>query len=233
MPNLESLYDIEFNEKLGKDFGMVFLSSPKIVSASRNYKTSVVNGRLGNSISLFKGKDNATIECEFWVITDNIHESIREIRQWLYGSGKLRFSDNADAYYEVLVVDSVQVEKRTLKHGKCNVKFIVYPYEFINEGQFETEEINYNRYSECMPVYRINGEGICIQTVNGNEYEANVPGTIIIDSRKMQAFKEDYSNANTLVKGDYEDLILPHGEVSISISNGFKLSIKPNWGYLL
>lgn len=233
MARLESLYDIEFKGETGKCYGMVFTDSPKITSQTYDYNSSKVNGRIGNIISPLGGKDNATIECEFWIIADCVHESIRRIKQWLTGSGKLRFSDSSDASYEVLAIESIYFVKKTLKCGKCTVKFLVYPYEFLDNGQYEMNDIKYNPYSECMPSYRITGNGVCTLTVNGKKFEANVPGEIIIDSRKMQSYKIDYTNANTLVKGNYEDLMLPNGEVNISISEGFELMITPKWGYLV
>ena len=233
MSSLESMYDIEFKNETGKSYGMICKDRPRITFPNSKHKSTAVDGRIGDIISLISGKSNALIECDFWIISENVHESIRKIRKWLSGSGKLFFSDNTDAYYEVLVVDSVQTSKKTLKVGSCTVKFVVFPYEFLNEGQHERTSISYNGYSDCMPTYRIKGNGMCTLIVNGKEFKADVPGTIIIDTRKMQSYKEGMTNANTLVRGNYEDLIIPSGDVNIAISDGFELSIIPNWGYLL
>lgn len=233
MASLESIYDIEFKNETGRSYGIVFKDSPRITFSKTIYNSSAVNGRTGDIVSLIKGKRNAVIECDFWIISDNVQESIRKIREWLNGSGKLSFSDNADAYYDVLVVESVQVSKKTLKVGSCTVKFIVFPYEFLKDGQRERKTVKNNGYSECMPTYCIKGNGQCVLTVNGKEFSADVTESITINTRKMQSFKSDMTSANTLVRGNYEDLILPRGNVDISISEGFELSIIPNWGYLL
>lgn len=233
MSSLESMYDIEFKNETGKSYGMIFKDSPRITFSKNKYRSTAVNGKIGDLVSLISGKSNAIIECDFWIISDELHESIRKISQWLSGSGKLFFSDNTDAYYEVLVVESVQTTKKTLKVGSCTVKFVVFPYEFLNDGQRERALIEYNGCSECLPTYRIKGNGQCVLSVNGKSFIVDVPGTIIIDTRRMQSYKADMTNANTLAKGNYEDLIIPNGNVNITISDGFELTIIPNWGYLL
>ena len=60
---------------------------------------------------------------------------------------------------------------------------------------------------------------------------ATVGQNLTIDTEKMLAYREDGELQNTGVTGDYGDLYLLHGENEISISEGFSLSVIPNWGY--
>ena len=68
-------------------------------------------------------------------------------------------------------------------------------------------------------------------TVNGYEFTANVGQEAIINSELMIAYKNDGQTINTDVTGDYEKLWLPCGNNEISVSEGFELTIIPQWGY--
>lgn len=226
-------YDLVFNGHKGSEYGVIFNGFPKVTYGAVQYTTTSVNGRCGDLLTKHRGRGNATIECTFAMIHDNVHERFRALRKWLNGSGKLELSESTDSFYEVLLVEQPVIQRQARIFGLYTVKFIVYPYEFLKTGQVEKANLTTNPYCECMPMYTITGEGDCILTVNDKELKACVSGTLIVDTRRMQSYKEDLTSANTLVSGDYEDLFLQSGNNVISISDGFTLSIKPNWGYYL
>lgn len=117
----------------------------------------------------------------------------------------------------------------------CNIEFEVTitcdPGQYIEDGRFyqNAESEIRNLYSESCPVYKIIGNGRCVLSVNGKSMTANVSQSIIIDTQKMLAYREDGVGQNTLIEGNYEDLYLMPGKNSVSITENFELSIKPNW----
>ena len=57
-----------------------------------------------------------------------------------------------------------------------------------------------------------------------------VNGSITIDTERMVSYNADGVSQNNVVTGNYEELYIPHGDVSVSVSGG-TLSIIPQWGY--
>lgn len=142
-------------------------------------------------------------------------------------------------YLQELNGDFFQIKKVEISDysqiSDCNIEFEVTitcePGQYIEDGRFyqNAESEIRNLYSESCPVYKITGNGRCVLSVNGKSMTANVSQSIIIDTQKMLAYREDGVGQNTLVEGNYEDLYLMPGKNSVSITENFELSIKPNW----
>ena len=79
------------------------------------------------------------------------------------------------------------------------------------------------------PIYKIYGEGFCELVVNGKCMTSNVGQNLIIDTERKIAYREDGVLINTMVKGNYDELLLVEGENKISITAGFDFRIIPNW----
>lgn len=227
-------YDLEFNGYTGQHYGILFYDYPVISPGKKRYDTFSVPGMQGALISESNGRENAAIQCTFAIISDRVHEVCRELGRWLDSAGILKFSDSPDAFYEVLVTDTGDMERELFRYGRYTVTFTVLPYEFMEDGQEAVEEKTiYNQYQLCMPLYEIEGEGKCTLNVNGNTMTANVGQNLTIDSRLMIAYRNDGVNQSTAVYGEYERVWMPNGENTIEITNGFKLRVKPRWGYYI
>lgn len=226
-------YDLVFNGKKGSEYGVIFNGFPKITHGAVQYTTTSVNGRCGDLLTNHGGRGNATIECTFAMLFENVHERFRALRKWLNGSGQLEFSESPDGFYEVLLVEEPKIQRQARNYGLYTVKFIVYPYEFLKSGLNKLSKISENPYCLSMPIYTITGNGECTIAVNNNTFVANVDGSIIIDTRKMQAYSNELIAINTQVTGDYENLFLPSGDIEITATDGFIVEIQPNWGYFL
>ena len=226
-------YDLQFNQNTGRDFGIIMYDYPEIEQAKHNYTTYSIPGRDGELISSEDYRSNITVKCTFSVLSKRLMPKIREIKRWLSGTGRLKFTDTADAFYEVVKVEHDSIERELRNYGKFSTIFTCYPYEFTIEGQYprKSEELWHNGYDECMPLYEIRGNGECVLTVNEKNVSATVHGNLTIDSRLMLSYMAENVLMNTSVTGKYEDLWLPHGDCSISITKGFDLKITPRWGW--
>ena len=69
---------------------------------------------------------------------------------------------------------------------------------------------------------------MCTLTVNNNSVTVNVGQSIIINTEKELVYKNDSSMTN-ISTGKYKDLYLLEGNNTVTVSNGFTLSIVPNW----
>jgi len=224
-------YEIQYKDGTGRDFGVFLYDYPEISSAKHNYLSYSVPGMDGELIGDEDCLGNITIRCQFSVLSNQLMPSVRRLKQWLSGTGRLSFSDTADCFFEVLKIEHGSIERELREYGRFTVIFICYPYEFTLDGQNPFTSIKYNGYDTCMPLYKITGQGECVLTVNGKAMKATVYDNLTIDTRLFIAFQSGGTIRNTYVSGKYRFMWLPHGDCDISVSSGFELEITPRWGY--
>ncbi len=230
----EERMDISFNGKTGKELGVFLYDFPVISLSNESYTSTSVAGKKGSAISKSGAIDNIIISCTFSIINKCFMPNIRELRKWLTGSGQLTISETSDCYYDVFIVEKKEFERELKSYGRFTVDFICFPYEFDFSGQQVAKVENgklVNAFDESMPVYKINGQGVCTLTVNGKVMTANVNQNLIIDTRRMIAYTEDGISMNTSITGKYSDLYVTSGENNISITKGFELEVIPHWGW--
>ena len=160
------------------------------------------------------------------------------IRSWLSDDnnvgGKLVLSETQDSFYEVQWLTRGELSRDLRRFGRFTATAICYPDAFERTGLEEletTEDKLFNPFEECLPEYRISGEGMCTLTVNGATMSANVGQNLTIDVRRMCAYRNDGSLMNTSVTGDYDELHLMPGENTVTITSGFELKVVPHWGW--
>lgn len=148
----------------------------------------------------------------------------------------ISFCDGPDIFYYVRAIKINAADRYSETAGDFKVSISCKPGIYLLSG---TEELSIrefdgiNKYSVCCPVYKISGEGVCALTVNGKTVTVNVAQTMIIDTDRMIAYREDSGEImNTSITGNYEDLYLYSGENTISATEGFEISLVPNWRIL-
>lgn len=223
-------YDIEYNNATAKGHGVYLYDYAQFSGAEKSYQTSAVGGRLGELVGTDDYKSNLIIQCTFGIISTQFMSHVTVLKRWLKGTGKLIISDHQDVFYKVWKVDYGDIERELRKFGQFTVSFTCTPYQFEKDGLIPVSDIDYNPYDLCRPIYTITGTGAFTLTVNGNEMTGTVNGSITIDTERMVSYNADGVSQNNVVTGNYEELYIPHGDVSVSVSGG-TLSIIPQWGY--
>lgn len=223
-------YDIEYNNETGKGHGVILYDYAQFSGAEKSYQISAVGGRLGELVGVDDYKSNLVIQCTFGIISPQFMSHVTVLKRWLKGTGKLVISDHQDVFYKVWKVDYGDIERELRKFGQFTVSFTCTPYQFEKDGLIPVSDIDYNPYDLCRPIYTITGTGAFTLTVNGNEMTGTVNGSITIDTERMVSYNADGVSQNNVVTGNYEELYIPHGDVSVSVSGG-TLSIIPQWGY--
>lgn len=223
---------IVYNNIYSKQFGIFLEEYPIITASNEKVNFYSVVGRLGQLVEHTKVHENIKISCTFSIGGINYIPKVRELKKWLKGPGKLSITDVQDTFYEVLYIEYGNIERELKKFGRFSVIFYCIPYEFLYTGQayFTPGETLYNLYDECSPIYKIVGEGVCVLTVNGNTFEVNVGQDVTIDTARMITYRTN-EILNATAKGEYDGLKLKPGENTISITDGFTLTLAPRWGY--
>lgn len=223
-------YDIEYNNATAKGHGVYLYDYAQFSGAEKSYQVTQVSGRLGELVGVDDYKSNLVIQCTFGIISPQFMSHVTVLKRWLKGTGTLVISDHQNVFYKVWKVDYGDIERELRKFGQFTVSFTCTPYQFEKDGLIPVSDIDYNPYDLCRPIYTITGTGAFTLTVNGNEMTGTVNGSITIDTERMVSYNADGVSQNNVVTGDYEELHIPHGEVSILVSGG-TLSIIPQWGY--
>lgn len=225
-------YFMKFNEHVNGDFGVLMYDYETYSGGQKRRESTAVAGRRGELVSKPTSSGNVTIDVTFSVF-GHVKTNIDALKRWLKGTGKLSFSDQPDFFYKVYAIDWGDIERELRKYGRFTASFACEPYKFKNDGQNEyaPEYLSLNPYDTAHPIYQITGDGMCTLTVNGNEMTANIGQNLTIDTDRMIAYRNDGTLMNTAVTGDYEDLYLLPGQNSIEISDGFTMTVIPQWGY--
>ena len=230
-----SFYVIYANET-SEQHGLDAVRRPSITPAVEAISTpDEIPGRRYGLTERSGYYNDEEIPVEFNYVTrrpEDWMEAFRRDILWLRRKGVLKFSDDMAVFHKVRYV-AIGTNERTVRRlGRFTATFVCVPGAFYDSGaKFFTpagDKIT-NYYSEALPVYEITGNGACRLTVNGKSMEADVDGSLTIDTDLLITYKEAEVPANTAVTGDYEDLHLLPGENTVTVSEGFKLRVKPNW----
>ncbi len=207
---------------------------PDIPAPVRRTEFITISGRDGTLVMSDGAYDDIDIpiEMNFLISDESWGNRFRKTKQWLLSGGKkLILSDDASVFYRVKDVRIEDMERTVRRSGQFTCHFICEPHTYIVGGQreYKIEDVRFNPYLLCKPIYKFTGEGMCTLTVNGKSMKANVGQNLTVDTEMMLAYRSDGTLNNTEVMGDYEDLYLQSGENSIYVTGGFNLKIIPNW----
>ena len=226
---------IDFNGHKNTDFGLVVSTRPSIPAPVPRGEYVQIAGRDGELLVTDNTYDNITIPVYLNYVNhpNKLGESFRRAKAWARGGGKLKMSDDHDVFYKVKAAAISDHQRRGYFGSDFVAEFICDPYTFMESG---TEPIApgtiYNPFDISHPIYKITGEGMCTLTVNGNTVTANVGQYLTIDTDLFLAYREDGTLQNSAVTGDYDKLWFITDNNEVSITNGFNLSIIPNWRIL-
>lgn len=225
-------YDIEFRDKRANDIRLYVVKRPNIPAPQKNYTEHNIPGRDGLCYEDEETVDDIKIDVEFNFMEnpDKWFKAFDNAKEWLFaGTGKLKFSDDAEHFYHVKKVEIGTAERTCYEIGKFTASFFCSGYHYFKSGDVEYSKLPHNPGIKSHPVYKITGTGDCALTVNGKKMTAKVVDNLTIDSDLMIAYGSGKKIENAAVSGWYEDLYLLPGENKVSITNGFDLTIIPRW----
>lgn len=235
MTNKYALYT-EDGSSLDRGLLMTAFPENNFPGEEVNYET--IPGREGSLVVHTGTYPDWTITLHFEFIVKQVedYESVfRDHCKWLRNAEHISFTDAPDLLYRVKKVDILDIVRDEDVVGDFTCMFTVWPGTYLADGMKEqsfdgTRVVN--QYDFCKPIYKIVGEGECELSVNDVSMVANVGQNLTIDTELMLAYRTDGTLMNTSVSGDYEDLWLQEGENTVTITNGFTLTVIPRWRYL-
>ena len=221
--------------------GLTVIEPPKIEHSKILGDEFVIPGRNGVLYSRDTYRGNATITVKFALYkpeyesgytSDSYHNSLKNIRHWLTGTGNLIIGSDSNALYEVQKVEIVTDERVIVNYGIIEVVFTVYPFEFKSTptktnwqiGVDQTDTIYFNT-DTCEPLYKVvtgsNGGKV---TINGNEITVAASETFYIDVRRKIAYSGS-TNKSDKLSGDYADMVIKNGNNVFTTDAGMTFTI--------
>lgn len=227
------MYDISYNGKSGMQHGIIVERRPSVPAPQKRVTEIEIPGRDGVLLESDETYGSITIPVEFnFLVPPNMWmDTYRRAKKWLSGSGWLVLGDDQEYMYRVDNCAIADTERSSWRLGRFTAEFLCNPYAFLQSGQREYPvlDVLYNHYDVSHPKYIISGNGTFHLTVNGNEIQGTINQRITIDTELMIAYNSAGVNQNNLITGDYEGLYLLEGDNTIEITDGFEVSVIPNW----
>lgn len=229
-------YHFEFNGKSSLAQGIYVKKRPDIPASKEKVEYISLPGRAEKLCRHTGEFENIElkIECNFKTDKGTWYKEICTIREWLQGYGELSLQDSAELFWKVRAVKIDGIERELKKYGFFKAVFTCSPFIYLKEGKKwkSAEEAMKNPGTVCHPIYKIEGEGVCILKVNEKSLAVNVGQNVIVDTERILAYKNDGTIQNTKVMGDYDDLWLKKGNNTFQATPGFQISVMPNWRYI-
>lgn len=227
------MYDINYNGKSGMQQGFIVERRPSVPAPVRRVTETEIPGMDGVLTESDDTYEAITIPIEFnFLVSKNKWMSaFRDAKKWLSGSGWLALGDDQEYLYKVYSCAITDAERPSWRLGRFTAEFKCHPYTFLKSGQqaYQASDVLYNPCEVSHPRYIISGNGTFHLTVNGNEMQGTINQQITVDTELMMAYNAVGVNQNNLLTGDYEGLYLLPGTNTIVITDGFSLSVVPNW----
>lgn len=227
------MFYMTFNGQSTNEYGVKVTTRPNIPAPIMRGEYIDIAGRDGSLFQTDGTYENIEIDValNFLRTQNSVGDLFRRVKAWINGAGILRFSDDTDIFYKVKYSGISSATRRSRYGEDLIATFICEPYQYYNAG---TAEITpggalLNPGFTAHPIYKITGSGTATLTVNGNTFTAVIAQNIVIDTDLMVSYREGGALVNSDVTGDYDDLYLKPGENTISLSNGFSLSVIPNY----
>ena len=225
------MYNVIYNDVSCLDLGILAVKRPSIPAPLIRQEEYEIPGRDGVLLSTVKSYSpiEIPIEFNFMAKVDDFGHFYRKLKNWIRKPGELLLSDDLDVFYKCYKAEVTDTNRTSKRIGTFTILFSCEPWTYYNDGAKEHEiaDCLYNPYDPCRPVYHISAGGEFTLTVNGNTFTGTSPGDLFIDVDKMSSYDNSGVLKNTLVTGDYNELILNEGENTISCS--LAMTIKPGW----
>ena len=206
--------------------GLLINELPPIVKPKMRIEETVVDGVDGSLI------ENLGWESYDKALQISLHGNydIDQVIEYFNGAGKVTFSNEADKYYNAVVVEGIDFE-RLLRYRTATVVFRVQPYKYsLTEEAIDltftevnpTFNVTNNGNTTSAPLIDIRGTGDITFKLNGNRifsYTFDSDEKVEIDSENQDAHLSDILK-NRNMSGDFPYLkkgtstVLIEGSVS-------------------
>lgn len=154
---------------------------------------------------------------------------IRNINNWLTGSGRLTFSNEPDKHYMAVCNNALAGNRMVEQLGKMPVQFVLMPFQRDNDDTFHEIELHRNGYGSwdgntagdsthpygtatSMPTLKVYGSGDLHMTHHATNTDIDVTGVdtfCIIDLPACKVYDKNNNVILDHVSGNIDEIITP------------------------
>jgi len=227
---LEAIIDgIASSEK-----GLCITDTPIIPVPERDIEHIPIRGRHGSLTKKYAYKDISFSVFFNLLDVDGIKDLIRQIKPWILNCKTLRFSDDADYYYQIKTSSITDIQNTLNLYGYFEVEFTAKPFQIkeLNIIELESQgQILYSGTIEGEPNLKIYGAGDVSVSINNRTFHLkSLVDHIEIDSENQRAYKGTESKNDEMI-GKYPYLDIGVNAISW-IGNVTKIEIDLKEAYL-
>lgn len=236
-------YEIWFDGKSNRDFGIKLQGDLKISEIVPNEETVTVLGRNGTLVYSDGTYQNRIATISGYVYKDDfVKENLGEITTWLFGNSrgykKLMTSDDLDHYFLARVKNAAEVADRIRRLLPFNIEFDCKPQRFLVSGDemiFSRGGIvinNQTAFASHPLLHFIVGEIFSSSFKINDAYFSfdNMTGNFYFDTETFAVYADDGSKSSGRVLTHYNDDVgFASGWNRIEAPDSFAIEIYPRW----
>lgn len=226
----------EWNGRKCTEFGIHVEEHPSITIPEERVTFIPVPGRSG-SLTVLEGEDvydDLLLSCSCFIEDPS---NIREIVNWLRGSGTVTFANRQGGFYYARIVNQIPFEKvlRGSPYRSFPVNFRCKPFFY-----FPCEDITVTESGTFIenpgtiasePVLKITLSGDAEIDLGGYLFSlTDITGTVTVDTPNLECYR-DFESTNSNMSGDYPKIPSYGGYISWS-GDVSSITISPNWRML-
>lgn len=232
-------YAFQTDQIYSASYGVRVIDSyPVIEYGAPVYTQTSIPGRKG-TLTEFDGTYTDTVvtmDCDITLIDDlSVDLQFQKFVSQLSKSKTLTIEGMETSFFRIKKVEVSGYGRYSDISIEFQLTFTCEPGLYQIDGDRYVSVLHehiFNANSLSEPVYRINGSGRCVLSVNDKTMNLDLNGLVYIDTARQEVLLASGALANTLADGDYEDLFLQPGLNRITVSSGFDLKIKPRWRWM-
>lgn len=231
-----SLSHFTFNGKSSGDFGLLVSNVSAFGAPARVVEKVQIPYRNGDLLIDTGAYQNYIVTYEVAII-QNTDINMRNIADWLLNTnGYCELSDDYTPDYYRLGAYYNQIDYTMTmlnRYGSATISFDCKPQRYLNSGKtaqsFTASGTIINpTHFDSKPLIEVTGRGYF--TVNGTTiYVGNNPTTTIIDSERMQVYRDGVNASEFVAMDDYPTLQTGSNTITITSSTITRVDITPRW----
>lgn len=214
--------DMEEVEVMGRD-GVLYIDNNRRKPFTKNIRITVdVNDPRA------KGSEGSVL-----------HERVREISDWLTGTGEWRWGMYSGYVWTATIKDTFNIDDTLRRMGRGVIQVTFHPTMMLDnqaESELENNDVLVNTTNElAKPLITVEGTGDMDFYNNDEPWFSleNITGKIVLDSELMEVSDEDdkpaYDNIYSNIRPLFPELVSGENKISWEGSGIEKVTILPRW----
>lgn len=229
---------IIFGNGTSKNYGCIIEEVPSLGAPARKSTSFSIPGR--NGVILMQDDAFEDVPKSYKVAinidnNDELTEVSRAFCRWLYQKGYQRLEDSfePDVYRLAYFNGPVDIENLLMMYGKATINFVCRAERFLKSGETfidveDGDTLHNSTGFDSKPLIHLEGTGACSISIGSQTMNVALTDYINIDCDRMNAYRQEGENANTLVSGEFP--LIKSGANSITLTGNIsKASIRPNY----